>query len=389
MDKFKILTLDNISARGLERMPLEKYEVSSECSAPDGIILRSFKMHDMDLPESLLAVGRAGAGVNNIPVDKISSLGIPVFNAPGANANAVKELVIAGMLLGCRNIAQARDYVSGLEGDDTTISKLVEKGKKQFGGFELPGRTLGVIGLGAIGVQVANVARALGMNVIGFDPSITVRRAWELSSEVTSAQSVEEVLSQCDFITFHVPLIESTKDLINADRLATMKDNVVIINFARQGIVNDEAVLAALETGKVYSYVCDFPSNDLIAHPRVIALPHLGASTSEAEDNCAIMVADQLQAFLEHGVIRNSVNFPEISLERSGQSRIVIVNENRPDMLGQISTELAQAGMNITHMRNESKGDLACTLVDVDQKAENDCCSQLAAIDGVLKVRIV
>ncbi len=389
MDKFKILTLDNIATSGLERLPLDKYEVSSECSAPDGIILRSFKMHDMEIPESLLAVGRAGAGVNNIPVDKMSSLGIPVFNAPGANANAVKELVISAMLMGCRNIAQAKDYVSDLKGDNAAISKQVEKGKKQFGGFELPGRTLGVIGLGAIGVQVANAARALGMHVIGFDPSITVRRAWELSAEVASAQSVDEVLAKSDFLTFHVPLIESTKDLINAERLVGMKDNVVIINFARQGIVNDEAVLAGLDSGKVYSYICDFPSNELIAHPRVVALPHLGASTREAEDNCAIMVADQLQDYLEHGVIRNSVNFPEITLERSGQSRIVIVNENRPDMLGQISHELGQSGMNITRMRNESKGDIACTLVDVDQKAENGCCSKLADIDGVLKVRIV
>lgn len=389
MDKFKILTLNNISARGLERLPLEKYEITSEASSPDGIILRSFKMHDMVIPDSLLAVGRAGAGVNNIPVDKMSCLGIPVFNAPGANANAVKELVISAMLMGCRNIAQARDFVNGLAGDDGIISKLVEQGKKQFGGFELPGRTLGVIGLGAIGVQVANTARALGMHVIGFDPSITVRRAWELSSEVTSAQSVDEVLSQSDFISFHVPLIESTKDLINEDRLARMKDNVVIINFARQGIVNDEAVIAALESGKIYSYICDFPTTELIAHPRVVALPHLGASTGEAEDNCAIMVADQIQAYLEHGVIRNSVNFPEISLERSGQSRIVVVNENRPDMLGQISHELGQSGKNITHMRNESKGNLACTLVDIDEKAEKGCCSQLAAIDGVLKVRIV
>lgn len=389
MDKFKILTLDNISARGLERLPLDKYEVSSESSVPDGIILRSFKMHDMEIPDTLLAVGRAGAGVNNIPIDKLSALGIPVFNAPGANANAVKELVISAMLMGCRNIAQARDYVSGLEGDNGSISKQVEKGKKQFGGFELPGKTLGVVGLGAIGVQVANAAQSLGMKVIGFDPTITVKRAWELSSEVDSAQSVDELLSKSDFVTFHVPLIESTKNLINAERLTNMKDGVVVINFARQGIVDDEAVLAGLDSGKVYSYICDFPTNELNANKRVVALPHLGASTREAEDNCAIMVADQLQDYLEHGVIRNSVNFPEIKLARAGQSRIVIVNENRPDMLGQISHELGQAGMNIAHMRNESKGNLACTLVDVDEKVEQGCCSQLASIEGVLKVRIV
>ncbi len=389
MDKFKILTLNNISPRGLERLPLERYEITSETASPDGIILRSYNMHEMDIPESLIAVGRAGAGVNNIPVDKLSGLGIPVFNAPGANANAVKELVLAAMLIGCRNICQARDFVRGLEGDNATLATAVEQGKKQFGGFELPGRTLGVIGLGAIGVQVANAARALGMNVIGFDPSITVRRAWELSSEVQSAQSVDELLSKSDFITFHVPLIDSTRGLINEQSLKLMKDNVVIVNFARKGIVDDEAVLKGLESGKIYSYVCDFPTNELIAHPRAITLPHLGASTREAEDNCAIMVAEELRDFLENGVIRNSVNFPEISLDRSGESRIVIINENRPDMLGQISHELGGAGLNIDHMRNESLGDLAVTLVDIDATVEDGCCSQLAAIDGVLKVRVV
>ena len=389
MDKFKILTLNNISPAGLERLPLANYEVTSETASPDAIILRSYKMHDMDIPPSLLAVGRAGAGVNNIPVDKLTQLGIPVFNAPGANANAVKELVISAMLIGCRNICQARDFVRALEGDNATIATAVEKGKKAFGGFELPGRTLGVIGLGAIGVQVANAARALGMNVIGFDPSITVRRAWELSSEVTSAQSVDELLAKADFLTFHVPLIDSTRNLINEQRLETMKDNVVIVNFAREGIVDNAALLKALDSGKVYSYVCDFPTNELIAHPRAITLPHLGASTREAEENCAMMVTDELRHFLEDGVIRNSVNFPEISLDREGESRIVIINENRPDMLGQISHELGQAGLNITHMRNESRGDYACTLVDIDAAINGDCCQELAGIEGVLKVRVV
>ncbi len=389
MDKFKILTLNNISPRGLERLPLERYEITSETATPDAIILRSFNMHEMEIPESLIAVGRAGAGVNNIPVDKMSSLGIPVFNAPGANANAVKELVLAAMLIGCRNICQARDFVRSLDGDNSALATAVEQGKKQFGGFELPGRTLGVIGLGAIGVQVANAARSLGMNVIGFDPSITVRQAWKLSSEVQSAQSVDEVLAKSDFITFHVPLIESTRGLVNEQSLKLMKDNVVIINFARKGIVDDEAVLAGLDSGKVYSYVCDFPTNELIAHPRAITLPHLGASTREAEDNCAIMVAEELRDFLENGVVRNSVNFPDISLDRTGESRIVIINENRPDMLGQISHELGSAGLNIDHMRNESRGDLAITLVDIDATVEEGCCSQLARIDGVLKVRVV
>ncbi len=389
MDKFKILTLNNISPAGLERLPLARYEVTSETASPDAIILRSYKMHDMEIPSSLLAVGRAGAGVNNIPVDKLTRLGIPVFNAPGANANAVKELVIAAMLIGCRNICQARDFVRALEGDNATIATAVEKGKKEFGGFELPGRTLGVIGLGAIGVQVANAARALGMNVIGFDPSITVRRAWELSSEVTSAQSVDELLAKADFLTFHVPLIDSTRNLINEQRLEMMKDNVVIVNFAREGIVDNAALLKALDSGKVYSYVCDFPTNELIAHPRAITLPHLGASTREAEENCAIMVADELRQFLEDGTIRNSVNFPEISLDREGESRIVIIHENQPDMLGQISHELGQAGLNITHMRNESRGDYACTLVDIDSTVNEGCCQELAGIEGVLKVRVV
>ena len=389
MDKYKILALNNISTRGLERLPMDKYEVSSECSAPDAILLRSFNMHEMDLPASLLAVGRAGAGVNNIPIDKMTALGIPVFNAPGANANAVKELVVSAMLMGCRNICQARDYVQGLKGDDQEISVAVEKGKKQYGGFELPGRTLGVIGLGAIGVQVANAARALGMNVVGYDPTITVKRAWELSSDVQAAQSVEEVLNQSDFVTFHVPLIESTRGIINAERLATMKEGVVIINFARQGIVEDDAVLAGIESGKVYAYICDFPTNQLQQNKRVISLPHLGASTREAEDNCAIMVADQVRDFIDYGIVRNSVNFPEITQKPTGESRIIIANENRPDMLGQISHELGQGGVNIRRMQNESCGNIAYTVVDVDSRINGDCCSGLGNIDGVLKVRII
>ena len=389
MDKFKILTLNNISARGLDRLSRESYEVASEITHPDGILLRSHNMHDMDIPDSLLAVGRAGSGVNNIPLDKMSALGIPVFNAPGANANAVKELVVAGMLLACRNICQAWDYTRNLQGEDTVIAKAVEQGKKQYAGYELPGKTLGVIGLGAIGVRVANAARAMGMKVIGYDPTITVKRAWELSAEVASSPSVEEVLNQADFVTFHVPLLDSTRHLINQERLVAMRDGVVIINFARNGIVDDEAVIAALDSHKVGAYICDFPNNRIKHHPKIITLPHLGASTREAEDNCAVMVADQISDYLESGSIRNSVNFPEVSLPRAGASRVTVVNENRPDMLAQISSELGRAGMNISHMINESRGSIAYTVVDLDENVENECCSQLREIDGVLKVRVL
>lgn len=387
MDKFKILTLNNIAARGLERLPLDRYEVGSEFSTPDGIILRSTNIHDMTIPDTLLAVARAGAGVNNVPVDTLSRLGIPVFNAPGANANAVKELVLAAMLIGCRNICHAWDHVRNLDDEGDALSAAVEKGKKQFSGFELPGRTLGVIGLGAIGVQVANSARALGMNVIGYDPTITVERAWELSSDVDAAHSAAEVFSNADFLTFHVPLIDSTRNLVNAERLSLMKDNAIIINFARQGIVNDAVVLDGLNNGKLYAYISDFPNREIIDHPRVVALPHLGASTTEAEENCAVMVANQLRDYLEHGIIRNSVNFPEITLHRAGQSRLVIANENQPDMLGQISHALGKSGLNICHMQNESRGEIAFTIVDIDQKLESNCCDELRSIPGVMKVR--
>lgn len=386
---YKILTLNNISIAGLERLPRDNYEVASEIQHPDAILLRSFKMHDMEIPETLKAVGRAGAGVNNIPVDKMSQAGIPVFNAPGANANAVKELVITGMLLACRNICQAWDFARELEGDDAAISKQVEAGKKNFGGFELPGRTLGVVGLGAIGRQVANAAISLGMKVIGFDPGITVEGAWELSAEVEKASSIDEMVAKVDFITFHVPLIDATKNMINADRLKVMKDNVIILNFARGGIVDDEAVSDAIKSGKVYAYVCDFPTNLLKKHDRVITLPHLGASTVEAEDNCAIMVAEQVKDYLENGNIKNSVNFPEVFMPRTEGNRIGIVNSNVPNMVGQISTAMADAGLNIIDMLNKSKGDLAYTLTDVDKEVPPDVIDKIAAIDGVLAVRAI
>lgn len=385
---FKIQTLNNISPLGLERLPRDKYEVASDMNAPDAIMLRSFKMHDMELPATLKAVGRAGAGVNNIPVDKMSSLGVPVFNAPGANANAVKELVIAGMLLSARNIVQAWDYTRGLEGSDDEVTKKVEDGKKQYKGFELPGRTLGVVGLGAIGVRVANTALDLGMNVLGYDPSITVNNAWRLHAGVEQADSVDDLVSRCDFVSLHVPLIDATRDLLNADRIGRMKEGATLLNFSREGIADTNAVLKALDDGVLRAYVCDFPSNQVKQNPRVIALPHLGASTDEAEDNCAIMVADQLREFLENGNIRNSVNFPEARMPRTeGASRIAIANANVPNMVGQISTALGNHNLNIADLLNKSRGDIAYTLVDVDGEIPQGVLDELRAIEGVLSVR--
>jgi D-3-phosphoglycerate dehydrogenase len=383
----KILTLNNISPVGLERLPRDAYEVASEIQHPDAILLRSFNMHEMEMPESVKAIGRAGAGVNNIPVDRMSKAGIPVFNAPGANANAVKELVVAGMLIASRNLCQAWDFSRSLEGDDEAIHKAVEAGKKQFVGFELPGKTLGVVGLGAIGVQVANGAHALGMNVIGFDPGITVKRAWEMSSDVRQAASIEELLANADYVTFHVPLVDATRNMINADRLKLIKDNAVILNFSRDGVVDDDAVVAAIDEGKVYSYVCDFPSNLLKNHPRVVTLPHLGASTRQAEENCAVMVADEVRDFLENGNVRNSVNFPEMHMPRNGNFRVAVVNENVPNMLGQISTCMAEAGLNILDMLNKSRDDLAYTLVDVQAEVGATCLEHMRGINGVLNVR--
>ncbi|MCO6411244.1 MAG: phosphoglycerate dehydrogenase [Thiogranum sp.] len=387
---YKILTLNNISVAGLERLPRDRYEIASEIQHPDAILLRSFNMHNMEIPPSVRAIGRAGAGVNNIPVDAMSKRGIPVFNAPGANANAVKELVLAGMLMGARNLCQGWRFARELKGDDAEISRQVEAGKKQFAGMELPGRTLGVIGLGAIGVQVANAAHALGMHVIGYDPEITVQSAWQMSSDVEQATGVEDLLARSDFVTFHVPLVDATRHMINAERLRSMKDNVVILNFARNGIVDDEAVVKALDAGKVYAYICDFPSNLLKEHPRVITLPHLGASTREAEDNCAIMVADEIRDYLENGNVRNSVNFPKVYMKRYGEAfRLAVVNRNVPNMLGQISTTLAESGLNIVDMINKSRGELAYTLVDVESEVGQACIDRISATEGVLAVRVL
>ncbi len=384
---FKIQTLNNISDIGLERLPRDIYEIASEMQQPDAILLRSFKMHDMEMPASLKAVGRAGAGVNNIPVDKLSARGIPVFNAPGANANAVKELVIAGMLLACRNICQAWDFARTLEGDDAALNKLVEEGKKDFVGFELPGRTLGVIGLGAIGREVANAALALGMKVVGFDPGITVQGAWKLSSSVQQAANVDDLVAKADFISLHVPLSDATRNLISAQRLKLMKKGAVLLNFAREGIIDVDALNTALNSGQVYAYICDFPSTLFRGNKRVIALPHLGASTAEAEDNCAVMVAEQVRDFLENGNIHNSVNFPEVMMPRTEGQRIAIANANVPNMVGQISTTMAKAGINIIDLINKSRGDYAYTLADAEGKIPDSVVQEIAKIDGVLSVR--
>ena len=385
-DARKILTLNAISARGLARLP-QHYIVGGDVAEPDGILVRSANMHEMDIPASVRAIARAGAGTNNIPVKKLSERGVPVFNAPGANANAVKELVIAGMLLGARNLVPALKFVEGLSGTDEEMHKATEAGKKQFAGMELPGRTLGVIGLGAIGSYIAEAAIKLGMHVVGFDPAITVDAAWRLPSQVKRAESVEDVLRMADFVTLHVPLLDATRNLINAQRIAVMRPGAVLLNFAREGVVDNAAVIEALDAGKLHAYICDFPANALKGHAKAVALPHLGASTEEAEENCAVMVAEQLADYLEHGNVLNSVNFPNVSMGRESAYRIAIANANVPNMVGQISSLLAAAGLNIHNMVNKSKGDMAYTLVDVDSAVTAAVMQQLAAIAGVLAVR--
>ena len=383
----KILTLNNIAVAGLRRLPRDTYEVSSEATSPDAIILRSFNMHDWDIPESVSAIGRAGAGVNNIPVDDMTKRGVPVFNAPGANANAVKELAVAGLLMAARNLCDAREYTRGLEEEGEALNKAVEAGKKKFVGFELPGRTLGVIGLGAIGVQVANVALSLGMKVVGFDPAITVQSAWKLSSGVEKVETLDDLFRKADAISVHVPLIDATRGLVNAQRLQLMKEGSILVNFARGGIVDNDAALEALEAGNLGSYVTDFPTRELLEHPRVIALPHLGASTFEAEENCAVMVAENVREYLENGNIRYSVNFPEAIMPRMDAHRLTIANANVPNMVGQISTALGEAGLNIEDLLNKSRGDIAYTIVDLDGPVPEDTVTALRQTDGVLAVR--
>lgn len=385
---YRILTLNQISVRGLERFPRDRYEVASSLANPDAILLRSADLHSVDIAPSVLAVGRAGVGTNNVPVAALSKRGVPVFNAPGANSNAVKELVIASLFLAARNICQAWDFARGLSGDDKAIDEATEKGKKSFAGFELPGRTLGVIGLGAIGVEVANAADRLGMRVIGYDPDITVQRAWQLSASIEQARSLDELFSRSQFITVHVPLVEGTRGLVNSARLRLMPEQSVLLNFSRAPIVEDAAVIAALATGRLHAYICDFPKNSLKDQPRVITLPHLGASTGEAEENCAVMVADTLRDYLEHGNIRHSVNFPDAAMPRPvGTRRIAVANSNVPNMVGQVSTLLAAAGLNIAELLNKSRGEYAYTLIDTEGTVDEALLGRIRAIEGVLSAR--
>ncbi len=387
---YRILTLNNLSARGLERLPRERYQIGPDVANPDAVLVRSADMHALELPSSVLAIGRAGAGVNNIPVAALSKRGVPVFNAPGANANAVKELVLAGLLLAARNICPAWSFARGLTGDDEAIDEAVEAGKKKFVGFELPGRTLGVVGLGAIGVEVANSALALGMRVLGYDPQITVQRAWQLSSSVEQALSLDDLFGRSDAVSVHVPLNAETRGLVNEARLKLMRKGGVILNFARAPIIKSEAVIAALDAGQLRAYVCDFPSNALKSHAKVVTLPHLGASTVEAEENCAIMVADTVREFLENGNVRHSVNYPEAILPRvAGTTRLAIANSNVPNMVGQISTCLASAGLNIADLLNKSSGEYAYTLIDADGAVGEELIARIRRIQGVLSARVV
>jgi D-3-phosphoglycerate dehydrogenase len=388
--RYRILTLNNISARGLERLPRDRYEVAPDLERPDAILVRSADMHKTPISDTVRAVGRAGAGVNNIPVAELSKRGVPVFNSPGANANAVKELVLAGLLLAARNVCPAWSFARSLQGDDHAIDVAVEQGKKKFVGFEIPGRTLGVVGLGAVGVEVANAALALGMKVLGYDPQITVQRAWQLSSNVEQALSLDDLFTRADAVSVHVPLNDQTNKLVNESRLKLMKKCGIVLNFARAAIVDDAAIVAALDAGRLHAYVCDFPNNVLKDHPKVVTLPHLGASTEEAEENCAVMVADQIRDFLENGNIKNSVNYPEAVLPRApNTTRLSVANSNVPNMVGQISTCLAQSRINIAELLNKSRGEYAYTLVDAEGTIGDDLLGKIRSIQGILSARIL
>lgn len=385
---FKVQTLNTIAAIGLNQFPRDFYEVASEIQHPDAILVRSHSMHEMTIPESVKVIGRAGAGLNNIPIAALTKRGIPVFNTPGANANAVRELVIAGMLLASRNICQAWHYVHNLAPDHADLHKEIEQNKKQFVGFELSGKTLGVIGLGSVGVKVANAAINLGMHVIGYDPEITVHRAWELSASVKQAHSIDDLLMDTDFVSFHVPLTDATKNMINSSRIQLMKNGVVLLNFAREGIIDNQALAQALNENKVFAYVTDFPSAQLKGHPRAISLPHLGASTREAEENCAVMIVKQVRDFLENGSIANSANFPNLEVPQTqANGRIAIVNANIPNMVAQISSKLAAAGLNIVSLLNKSRDDIAYTVIDLHNQVNHQVLEQIAAIEGIMQVR--
>lgn len=384
---FNILTLNQISAIGLRYFPSDLYHIGSDLIDPDAILVRSHNMLNMNIPKSVIAIGRAGAGTNNIPVNEMSLRGVPVFNTPGANANAVKELVLAGMLIAARNLMPAFRFVESLQGNDQALHKLVEDHKKKFLGVELPKRTLGIIGLGKIGRLVADAAIKLGMKVLGYDPKITIDSAWSLSSEVKKAHSIEDLLRHSDFISLHVPLMDSTYHLINAELLHLLKRDTILLNFSRDAIVDEDAVLSSIENGKIKYYVCDFPSQKLQHQEAVITLPHLGASTQEAEENCAIMVVNQLMDYLQHGNITNTVNFPDVVMERGSPYRVAVVNANVPNLLGQISTCMANAGLNIHNMSNKSRGEMAYTLVDTDSPVPENAIDDLTRITGVLLVR--
>lgn len=386
---FKIKTYNALSSSGLEKFPAERYEIGPEIERPDAILLRSQDLYDIPIPETVKAVGRAGAGVNNIPVSEYSKRGIPVFNTPGANANAVTELTIAGLLLAARNITDAWYFAKNLDGDGESLDALVEQGKKSFSGFELAGKTLGVVGLGAIGVKVSNVATALGLKVVGFDPQITVESAWRLSADAIPAGSLDELLSCSDFVSLHVPLNDHTRQLINELCIDKMKPKATLLNFSRAAIVEETAVLAALESSKLHAYVSDFPSRALLNHPRTIVLPHLGASTAEAEDNCSVMVSQQVRDFLENGNIRNSVNFPDVNLPLNDGFRLAIANKNVPGMVSQITAILAESRINIVDMLNKSRGDYAYSLLDINDKVPMEALARLSSIQGVLSVRAI
>jgi D-3-phosphoglycerate dehydrogenase len=389
MNNFKIQTLNSIAVVGLDRFPRDRYEVASGIGKPDAILLRSFKMHDMEIPDSVLCVGRAGAGTNNIPVAKLSKRGIPVFNTPGANANAVKELVLAGLLMAARNLPQAWAFARSLQSSGEELDKAVEAGKKEFVGFELPKRTLGVVGLGAIGVEVANAALKLGMQVLGYDPTITVQHAWQLSSGVQKAVNLDDLFARSDVVTVHVPLTKDTDKLVSAARLQSMRRGSVLLNFSRDEIVDAAAVVAALDAGKLGAYVTDFPKRALLEHAKVICFPHLGASTVEAEENCAVMVADNVREFLENGNVTRSVNFPETVLQRTRPHRIAIPHANVPNMVAQILTAVAAQPINIADMLNHSRGELSYTLVDLDAAPNDATLARIREIDGILAARVL
>jgi D-3-phosphoglycerate dehydrogenase / 2-oxoglutarate reductase len=385
--KFEVLVLNQIAAAGLKRFPAGRYAIVKEARAPDVVLVRSQDLHRVDLGPHLKAVARAGAGTNNIPVGDLSKRGVPVFNAPGANANAVKELVLAGLLIAARNLAPALDFVQGLGGTAGDLDQRVEDGKKSFAGIELPGHLLGVIGLGKIGSLVADAAIRLGMQVTGYDPEITVDAAWSLPSQVRRANSIDELLKASHFVTLHVPLLEKTRHLLNAKNIELLRAGAILLNFSREGVVEDAAVLRSLRAHRLRSYVTDFPSAALLGQPGVVALPHLGASTREAEENSAVMAADQLCDYLEHGNIRNAVNFPEAVMARESPYRLAIANANVPNMLARISHAMGARGINIHNMLNKSRGEMAYTLVDVDSPVPAAALAELRSIDGVLAVR--